>query len=311
MGLVRTVAPALEPLTVAEVARHLGLDETTGEPTPPAPSVALAAPAVPGNVDNGTHRYRVTFVTADGETNGGDISDVVTVADKTVNGQVALTNIPIGGSAVTSRKLYRTEAGGSTYLLLATIANNVATTYTDNIADAALGAQVPSTNTTADAELTAVIATAREEVETFLRRALITQTWQLTLDRFPGDDFIRLPRPNLLTVESIEYIDTLGATQTLSTDDYDVDTASLPGRILLAYGASWPLTRSVRNAVTITFTAGYGPAASDVPASIKAAMKLLIGDLFSNREAVIVGTIVNQMPAAQRLLWAHRYLELS
>jgi uncharacterized phiE125 gp8 family phage protein len=266
---------------------------------------------VPGNVDNGTHRYRVTFVTADGETNGGDISDVVTVADKTVNGQVALTNIPIGGSAVTSRKLYRTEAGGSTYLLLATIANNVATTYTDNIADAALGAQVPSTNTTADAELTAVIATAREEVETFLRRALITQTWQLTLDRFPGDDFIRLPRPNLLTVESIEYIDTLGATQTLSTDDYDVDTASLPGRILLAYGASWPLTRSVRNAVTITFTAGYGPAASDVPASIKAAMKLLIGDLFSNREAVIVGTIVNQMPAAQRLLWAHRYLELS
>ncbi len=53
----------------------------------------------------------MTFVTADGETDGGDVSASLTVADKAVNGQVTVSNIPVGGSAVTSRKLYRTAAG--------------------------------------------------------------------------------------------------------------------------------------------------------------------------------------------------------
>lgn len=61
--------------------------------------------------------------------------------------QVSLTAIPIGPSAVTARKIYRTTAGGSQLKLLATIADNVTTTYTDSTADGALGANVPTTNT--------------------------------------------------------------------------------------------------------------------------------------------------------------------
>lgn len=53
--------------------------------------------------------------------------------------QVNLTNIPLGGTGVTQRVLYRTKSGGSYYLYLATIENNTATTYTDNIPDSALG----------------------------------------------------------------------------------------------------------------------------------------------------------------------------
>lgn len=60
---------------------------------------------------------------------------------------VSLTNIPIGSSSVTSRKLYRTAAGGSQLKLLATIANNSATTYTDTTADSGLGANIPVSNT--------------------------------------------------------------------------------------------------------------------------------------------------------------------
>ena len=56
------------------------------------------------------------------------------------NSQVALTAIPVGSTGVTSRKLYRTVAGGSALLLLTTIADNTTTTYTDSTADASLGA---------------------------------------------------------------------------------------------------------------------------------------------------------------------------
>ena len=91
-----------------------------------------------GNVDEGTHKYRITFVNADGETELGDESNTVTT-DST-HKQVSLTSIPTSSSySVTARKIYRTKAGGSDYYYLATINDNTTTTYTDNIADASLG----------------------------------------------------------------------------------------------------------------------------------------------------------------------------
>ena len=90
-----------------------------------------------GNVDNGTHSYAVTFVTTTGETELGTASNEVTV-DAT-HKQVDLTNIATSSSsAVSSRKIYRTKAGGADYYLLTTIGNNSATTYTDNVSDANL-----------------------------------------------------------------------------------------------------------------------------------------------------------------------------
>jgi len=101
-----------------------------------------------GNIENGTHSYKTTFVTAYGETTPSVTSNVVTVVDKTLQGQVALTAIAVGPAGVTSRKIYRTVAGDAgNYKLLTTIANNTATTYTDNTADAGLGADAPITNT--------------------------------------------------------------------------------------------------------------------------------------------------------------------
>src|SRR5687768_6622810 len=166
--------PTVEPVTVAEVMAWARIDSSNVEPAPSLITVALASPAVAGNVDNGAHRYLATFVTASGETQAGAVSAAVTVADKTVNGKVELTAIPIGGALVTARKIYRTTAGGATYLLLATIANNTATIYTDNIADSSLGAAAPSTNTTSDPMLSMLITAARRVAESMTGRALIT-----------------------------------------------------------------------------------------------------------------------------------------
>ena len=113
--------------------------------TPKQLTAALAG-AGAGNVEDGAHYYKVTFVTAVGESCGGEASAVLTVADKAVNGQVSLSTIEVGPTGTTSRIVYRTEAGGSDYKLLTTLSDNTTTTYTDNTADAGLGAAIPTTN---------------------------------------------------------------------------------------------------------------------------------------------------------------------
>jgi hypothetical protein len=65
-----------------------------------------------------------------------------------------------------------------------------------------------------------------------------------------------------------------------------------PARLTPIYGGSWPQTQDVINAFTVRFTAGYGTTAASVPYDVKAAIKLLIGHLYENREAVIVGSNV-------------------
>jgi hypothetical protein len=74
----RLTPPATEPLTLDEAKAFCRLDGTNAEPKPPAiTAVALAAPAAPGNVDNGAHRYLATFVTSIGETEAGVVSAAV------------------------------------------------------------------------------------------------------------------------------------------------------------------------------------------------------------------------------------------
>ena len=106
--------------------------------TPPACVAALAGTGA-GLLSNGVYSYLITFVTSSGESAPGTASNTVTVSDYTTNGKISLTNIPIAAQAIiTARNIYRTKEDGSVYYFLATISDNVTTTYTDNIADTSL-----------------------------------------------------------------------------------------------------------------------------------------------------------------------------
>ena len=83
MSIVVFTAPTTEPLSVSEVMQHCRIDQSNYEPAPGVVTAALPGTPVAGNVDNGQHRYAVTFTTADGETQAGTVSAAVTVADKT------------------------------------------------------------------------------------------------------------------------------------------------------------------------------------------------------------------------------------
>lgn len=105
-----------------------------------AAATAALAGAGAGNVDDGTHSYRVSFVHPDGESAGGTKSNVVTVADKGVDGQVDLTSVPLGPTGTTARRVYRTVAGDTgRHKFVGEIGDNTTTMFNDNVADANLG----------------------------------------------------------------------------------------------------------------------------------------------------------------------------
>lgn len=142
------------------------------------------------------------------------------------------------------------------------------------------------------------ITTARIECENRTRRVLLTQTWTMNLDGFPGVDMrysdpwqrhaILLPKQPFQSIVSVDYIDVNGVQQALAQDSsygngihgqyaYQLDPGgeTQPARIAPAWLVPWPLTRRVQAAVQITFVAGYGSAGASMPDPIISAILFL------------------------------------
>jgi len=156
-----------------------------------------------------------------------------------------------------------------------------------------------------DTLVAALITAARQMCEEQTWRALITQTWDLSLEAWPLLDHIAVPRPPLLTVTSITYRDDDGSTATMSASDYRVVTAYGPGRIVLKPGATWPsVTLDTGLPITVRYTCGFGATATSVPEPLRHGMLLVLGHLYENREAVVVsGFQAVQVPLTVQWLW--------
>lgn len=164
-----------------------------------------------------------------------------------------------------------------------------------------------------DTLITALIQTAREKAEAFTRKRFIETQLRLDLDRFPlGGGPIRLPYPPLIEVDSITYLDEDGDQVTLDDAAYRVVNDPQGATIEPEFDYSWPVTRDVGAAVSVTYKAGYGDSAATVPGVIKTAMLLLIAHWYENREAVVVGTIAGALPlGVDTLLRAERVFEFT
>ena len=168
-----------------------------------------------------------------------------------------------------------------------------------------------------DMAIAGYIEAATKATEAFLGRALIDQTWELVLDRFPigvcGYQ-IKIPKPPLIGVVDISYDDANGVAQSISPADYFVDNVSEPGWVVPASSdLSWPTTINAINSVRIQFRAGYldnnSPQGAAVPGDIKSAILLTIGNFYEQREGQVVGTVVYQLPwGVEQLLRQHRVL---
>lgn len=154
---------------------------------------------------------------------------------------------------------------------------------------------------THDALVSRLVEAATECAEWTTWRALVTQTWRLTLHEFPCRLWV--PRPPLQSVTSIQYVDTDGNLQTLDPSLYTIAADSQPAYIVPAYNQVWPATRCQPEAVKVTFVAGYGSTGEDVPQRIRQAILLIAGNWFANRESVQVGAgAVSELPQSARWL---------
>jgi len=100
-----------------------------------------------------------------------------------------------------------------------------------------------------DSLIASYVKAARRACEMMQWRSYITQTREERLDRFGHGVCIGLPYGPVQSITSIKYTDTAGVEQTLSADNYSLDSAT--GRVVLGYGLSWPITREIPNAVKI------------------------------------------------------------
>lgn len=136
-----------------------------------------------------------------------------------------------------------------------------------------------------DVLLTAAIVSARYHVETITRRVLIEQTWRIYLDAWPRRRIVTLPVAPLIAIDAITIYDANGDPVTVDPDDYDVDAASVPGRLVLSATAPAPVGKAV-NGIEIDVTAGYGPSSLEVPAALRQAVLMLVTHWYEHRGAV-------------------------
>ena len=140
-----------------------------------------------------------------------------------------------------------------------------------------------------DDYIAGLIKTAREAVESFTGRALITQSWLFTIDAWPRDacwPWVDLPRPPLIAVTAVKTYDAAGAATVWDTAQYGVDANATPGRLYRAPGAMWPEPGRRVAGIEIAFTAGYGESAASVPPALRQGLLLQLAHLFQNREPV-------------------------
>lgn len=155
-----------------------------------------------------------------------------------------------------------------------------------------------------DAMIASYIASARAAAESYLNRQLITATYTATLADFPVyRGIIELPRPPIQSITSVVYLDQQGDSTTLGAANYGLVTGNVSGHILPAKGYQWPIVYDHDGAenVTVTFKAGYGETPSTVPDEIKAAIRLMVEDLFHNRAAQQEGNLTPNRTASMLL----------
>jgi uncharacterized phiE125 gp8 family phage protein len=184
--------------------------------------------------------------------------------------------------------------------------------------------------TAEDDYLSALIIAARELVELHTGRALITQTWRLTLDDWPGGadqwwdglregpialvsmaEWVELRRTPIIAITSVTVADEAGTATTWDAANYYLGRQPNGyGRLTRKSGVAWPTigTRAA-GAIAITFTAGYGPNATDVPSALRHGIKMLALHWYEHREPASACASSTMMPMGLgAILASHRVM---
>lgn len=149
-----------------------------------------------------------------------------------------------------------------------------------------------------DDYIATLIAAATQAVEDYTQRALVQR--EVTLKRADLTERLDLPVYPVASVDNITYLDRDGNEQTLTGWRFIGDT--VPAFIELDVV---PDVIDEGRPVTIVVTAGY----DIVPAVFEMATKLMVGNLYENRESVTTERQAYALPQSfEYLLHPHRVL---
>lgn len=159
-----------------------------------------------------------------------------------------------------------------------------------------------------DLLISRILTAAQEYCEVFQNRTYLPTGYQYWLDGVPGEMVIWLPRPPVVSVDSVKVFDVDGGEHVLPPGSFDVDIISEPGRVLLR---EIPAVEPREfNTIVVEYTAGYQDP-SKIPSRVRHAILLLTAHWYQNREAVLVGTVSKEIEfAVTALLWQERVLPL-
>lgn len=161
-----------------------------------------------------------------------------------------------------------------------------------------------------DTLVSAIIPAARAAIETRLRRSLLPQTWLLQRPAAEWKEAICLPRPPLIAVDWIKYLDESGTLQTVSANNYFVlNSFARIATIHPLPNVDWPVALADRpDAFRIQFQAGYANAAA-VPRDIHAAILLEIEHQFEGseepRRRAAIDRMISPHIIRDNLAWRH------
>ncbi len=152
-----------------------------------------------------------------------------------------------------------------------------------------------------DAQITAMLQAAVSHFDGWqgvLGRCMIAQGWQIMLGGWPCGRIIDLPFPDC-SAASITCLDQDGATQTLAGSGFMLLEAVTGTQIAIFDDTALPALKPSHPApVTVSFTAGFGADEADVPAALRHAILLMLGDMWHARESFVVGARVSEVPSA-------------
>lgn len=170
-----------------------------------------------------------------------------------------------------------------------------------------------------DSVIAGYIRSATLACENIMRRALMPQSWQLTLQHWPGRDYlnarqfvapeeyakynrIELPLPPLISITSFTYTDTQGNVYPMTAGygsaegNYTLDLSTEPGRIMLPYSGSWPTTILLPGSpIQIVYLCGYPVFSGTINVNGSTGIATLASGTFDPR---LAGTWVTITPAA-------------
>lgn len=139
-----------------------------------------------------------------------------------------------------------------------------------------------------DAEIALEVQGIAGEVEHELQRALVEQTWVVTMTTFPPFIPLHMAAP-LIAIDHVQFYDVDGVLQTLDPQDYVVpkEGTQTRARVLPAPGRRWPDTAVRADAVEVQYRCGLGADHTAVPAQIQSYILGRIEAIYSTESRTV------------------------